>query len=100
MFGVGIGHNAKRRIEPQLFFQRLAEIITLAAQLVILRFQCRKLRALLLLHLDVIYELMRATKKSISDWRRDAAHACVAPALHIESHAATKCAARLVGWPA
>ena len=57
MFGVGIGHNAKRRIEPQLFFQRLAEIITLAAQLVILRFQCRQLRALLLLHLDVLIEL-------------------------------------------
>ena len=57
MFGVGIGHNAKRRIEPQLFFQRLAEIITLAAQLVILRFQCRKLRALLLLHLDVLIKL-------------------------------------------
>jgi hypothetical protein len=43
MFGVGIGHNAKRRIERQLFFQRLAESITLAAQLVILRFQCRQL---------------------------------------------------------
>ena len=57
MFGVGIGHNAKRRIEPQLFFQRPAEIITLAAQLVILRFQCRQLRALLLLHLDVLIEL-------------------------------------------
>jgi hypothetical protein len=27
MFGVGIGHNAKRRIERQLFFQRLAESI-------------------------------------------------------------------------
>ena len=25
MFGVGIGHNAKRRIERQLIFQRLAE---------------------------------------------------------------------------
>jgi hypothetical protein len=57
MFGVGIGHNAKRRIEPQLFFQRLAEIITLAAQLVILRFQCRQLRRLLLLHLDVLIKL-------------------------------------------
>jgi hypothetical protein len=54
MFGVGIGHNAKRRIEPQLFFQRLTEIITLAAQLVILRFQCRQLRQLLLLHLDAL----------------------------------------------
>jgi len=57
MFGVGIGHNAKRRIEPQLFSQRLAEIITLAAQLVILRFQCRQLRQLLLLHLDVLIKL-------------------------------------------
>ena len=54
MFSVGIGHNAKRRIEPQLFFQRLAEIITLTAQLVILHFQCRQLRPLLLLHLDVL----------------------------------------------
>src|SRR5262245_7570567 len=42
MFGVQIGHNAKRRIERQLFFQRLAESITLAAQLIILRFQCRQ----------------------------------------------------------
>ena len=57
MFGVGIGHNAKRRIEPQLFFQRLAEIITLAAQLVILRFQCRQLRQLLLLRLDALIKL-------------------------------------------
>jgi len=57
MFGVGIGHNAKRRIEPQLFFQRLAEIITLATELVILRFQCRQLRPLLLLHLDVLIKL-------------------------------------------
>src|SRR5262245_35300304 len=57
MFGVGIGHNAKRRIERQLFFQRLAEIITLAAQLVILRFQCRQLRQLLLLHLNALIKL-------------------------------------------
>jgi hypothetical protein len=57
MFGVGIGHNAKRRIEPQLFFQRLAEIITLAAQLVILRFQCCQLRQLPLLHLDALIKL-------------------------------------------
>jgi hypothetical protein len=57
MFGVGIGYNAKRRIEPQLFFQRLAEIITLAAQLVILRLQCRQLRQLLLLRLDALIKL-------------------------------------------
>ena len=56
MFGVGVGHNAKRRIESQLFCQRLAEIITLAAQLVILRFQRRQLRPLLLLQLDVLIE--------------------------------------------
>ena len=57
MFGVGIGHNAKRRIEPQLFFQRLAEIITLAAQLVIPRFQCRQLLPLLFLHLGAPIKL-------------------------------------------
>ena len=57
MFGVGIGHNAKRRIERQLFFQRLAESITLAAQLIILRFQCRQLLQLLLLHLGGVIEL-------------------------------------------
>src|SRR5215510_14224941 len=57
MFGVRIGHNAKRWIEPQLFFQRFAEIITLAAQLVILRFQCRQLLQLLLLHLGGVIEL-------------------------------------------
>ena len=58
MFGVGIGHNAKRRIERQLFFQRLAESITLAAQLIILRFQCRQLLQLLLLHLGGVIELV------------------------------------------
>src|SRR5262249_52540539 len=57
MFGVGIGHNAKRRIERQLFFQRLAESITLTAQLIILRFQCRQLLQLLLLHLGGVIEL-------------------------------------------
>ena len=57
MFGVGIGHNAKRRIERQLFFQCLAESITLAAQLIILRFQCRQLFQLLLLHLGGVIEL-------------------------------------------
>ena len=57
MFSIGIGHNAKRRIERQLFFQRLAESITLAAQLIILRFQCRQLLQLLLLHLGGVIEL-------------------------------------------
>jgi hypothetical protein len=57
MFGVEIGHNAKRRIERQLFFQCLAESITLAAQLIILRFQCRQLFQLLLLHLGGVIEL-------------------------------------------
>ena len=57
MFGIGIGHNAKRRIERQLFFQCLAESITLAAQLIILRFQCRQLFQLFLLHLGGVVEL-------------------------------------------
>ena len=48
MFGVGIGHNAKRRIERQLFLQRLAESIPVVASTVVTSLWQQNLAAIVL----------------------------------------------------